>query len=115
MASTIFALAIPNDKVTAVRDFVAELLGPRRAEFEASWRQKGITREAAWLQSRSDGALVLVYMEAEDLSRAFGELGTSDTPFDRWYRQTVLDIYGVDLTETASRPPNELLADWAAH
>jgi hypothetical protein len=60
-----------------------------------------------------DGALVLVYFEAEDLSRAFEELGTSDTPFDRWYRQTVLELYGVDLT--AARPPNELLADWAAH
>jgi hypothetical protein len=112
MASTIVALPIPHDKVSAVRAFVAELLGPRRAEIEASWQNKGFTREAAWLQPTADGALVLVWFEADDLARAFLELGTSETPFDRWYRQTVLDIYGVDLT--ASRPPNELLADWQA-
>ena len=115
MATTTFALPIAADKIEAVRGFVAELLGPRRAEFEESWRQKGITKETAWLQEVPNGALVLVSMEAEDLGRVFRELAVSDTPFDRWYRQTVLDIYGVDLTETASRPPNELLASWEAH
>jgi len=114
MADTTFALPIAPEKVAAVRAFVAELLGPRRAEFEASWREKGITRERSWLQEAPAGALVLVFMEADDLGRAFREIATSECPFDRWYRQQVREIYGVDLTEGASRPPNELLADWTA-
>lgn len=110
--NTTFALAIPGDRVDAVRSFVAELLGPRREDFERSWRDKGITRETAWLQMTPEGALVLVSMEAEDLARAFRELASSDTPFDRWYRSRVLEIYGVDLRQGAVS--NELLADWRA-
>lgn len=110
---TVFALTIPAEKVPAVRRFVADLLGPRRREFEASWRDKGITSESAWLQYSPDGALVLVAMEAADLERAFRELAVSNTPFDRWYRQTILELYGVDLSQGPA-PPNELLADWRA-
>jgi hypothetical protein len=109
---TVYALPITREQAGAVRAFAAELLGPRRAEFEQSWEEKGISRETAWLQPTSEGAMVLVCMEADDLARAFGELAVSDTPFDRWYRQRVLEIYGIDLTE--AQPGNELVADWRA-
>jgi hypothetical protein len=112
LTQTTFALPIPADRVEAVRAFVVELLGPRRAEFERSWRDKGITQETAWLQQTPEGALVLVSMEAEDLPRAFAELAVSDSEFDRWYRQRVLEIYGVDLRRGAAS--NELLAAWRA-
>jgi len=112
LESTTFALSISREKIAAVRGFVAELLGARRAEFERSWQDKGITRESAWLQQIPDGALVLVRFEAHDLERAFGALAASGAPFDRWYRERVLEIYGVDLTNPSG--PNELLADWQA-
>lgn len=111
---TTYALPITPEKFEAVRAFAAEILGPRRAEFEESWRQKGITRETAWLQPLPGGALVLVCLEAEDLTRAFRELAISQSPFDRWYRQKVLEIYGVDLAGVPSGSLNELIADWRA-
>jgi hypothetical protein len=109
-----FALPLPADRVEALREFVGELLGSRRAEFEASWRAKGIVAERAWLQSAPTGMLVLVSIEAGDLLRAMHAIATSDTPFDRWYRQRVRDIYGVDLADESSRPQIELLAEWTA-
>lgn len=112
MTTTTFALAVPGDKIDAVRAFVAELLGPRREEFDRSWRAKGFRRETAWIQRTPDGALVLVLIEADDLARAYGELAVSDAPFDRWYRERVLELYGVDLRHPG--PPNELLAEWQA-
>jgi hypothetical protein len=114
MAATLYALPIPSERADAVRSFAAVLLGPRRAAFERSWREKRITRETAWLQPMGDHSLVLVYLEAEDIARAFQQLATSQTPFDRWYRQQVLEIYGVDLTEAGSGPLSQLVADWAA-
>ncbi len=113
MVATMYALPISREKVQVVRDFVAELLGPRRESFEESWRSKGIRCEVASLQEMPEGSLVLVYLEAEDVAHAFHELAISDTPFDRWYRDQVLNIYGVDLT-TASGPSTELLAAWEA-
>jgi hypothetical protein len=113
MAETIYALPIARDKAQAVRDFVIELLGPRREAFEESWRSKGITREVACLQEMPEGSIVLVYLEADDLEHAFRELAVSDGPFDSWYRDQVLDIYGVDLT-APSGPASEHIASWTA-
>jgi len=113
MSTTMYALPISREKIRAVRDFVAELLGPRKEAFEESWRSKGIRCEIAALQEMPEGSLVLVYLEVDDAVQAFHELAISDTPFDRWYGDQVLDIYGVDLT-TASGPSTELLAAWQA-
>jgi hypothetical protein len=114
MAMLTFALPVPADRIDALRAFVAELLGPRRAEFDASWRAKGIVAERAWLQTTPTGALVLVSIEAGDLLRAMHAIATSDAPFDRWYRQRVREVYGVDLADESSRPQIELLAEWTA-
>jgi hypothetical protein len=113
MAETIYALPIARDKAQAVRDFVSELLGPRRAAFEKSWRSKGIRREVACLQEMPEGSFVLMYLEADDLGHAFRELAISDNSFDIWYRDRVLDIYGVDLA-APSGPASELIAAWTA-
>ncbi|HET7093335.1 MAG TPA: hypothetical protein VFI22_07655 [Thermomicrobiales bacterium] len=114
MATLTYALPIPTERIPEVRAFVAELLGPRRAEFEASWRDKGIAAERAWLQTTPAGALVLVSLEAADLRRAFDALAASQTAFDRWYRQRVQELYGVDLADARTRPQIEPLATWSA-
>jgi hypothetical protein len=114
MAMIVFALPLAPDRIEAVRAFVAELLGPRRAAFEASWRAKGITREQAWLQRTATGALVLVALDADDLPRALHAIATSADPFDEWYRQRVREVYGIDLSDERSRPSLEVLAEWTA-
>jgi hypothetical protein len=113
MTATIYALPISRDKAEAVRQFANELLGPRREAFEESWRSKGMTREVVCLQATPDGFLALVYVDAKDPENAFRELAVSNTPFDRWYRDRVLAIYGVDLA-AASGPPSEFVAEWEA-
>lgn len=62
MSTTMYALPISREKIQAVRDFVAELLGPRKEAFEDSWRRKGIRCEIATLQEMPEGSLVLVYL-----------------------------------------------------
>jgi hypothetical protein len=82
--------------------------GDRHAEYLASRRRAGITREAVWLQSTPMGDVAVVHMEADDLEAAFKALGTSDDPFDRWFRASVRDVHGITL-EDGFPLPEQLL------
>jgi hypothetical protein len=46
----LFAAPIPPGKTDAVRRFIAETLGPRKAEYDDLQRRSGVTEEAYWLQ-----------------------------------------------------------------
>ena len=82
-----------------------ELMGSRREEFAQSRRSLGIHKESAWHQETPDGTVAVVYIEADDPAAAMAGMGSSEEPFDRWFREQVRDIYGVDLTE----PPPPLV------
>ena len=86
--------------------------GERKAAFEDARRRAGVTREAVWIQSTPKGDVVVVYMEADDLEAAFDTAATSDEPFDRWFRDHVREVHGVDLGE--GFPPPEQILDFRA-
>jgi hypothetical protein len=49
-------------------------------------------------------------MEADDLQAAFALIGSSDEPFDRWFRDHVKDVHGIALEE--GFPPPEQILDF---
>lgn len=114
MASYAFALPIVPGQEDANRHFAEELMGPRRAEFEASRRRMGIAVERVWQQPTPQGTISVVYLEGDDLGKAFQVLATSQDPFDRWWHEQVIAIHGVDLRQPLPGPPNEQLIDWNA-
>ena len=87
--------------------------GDRHAAYVASRERHGITRESAWLQETPAGDIAVVYIEADDLAAAFEALGTSQDPFDVWFRESVRDVHGIDL-EDGFPPPEQLLSYQAA-
>jgi hypothetical protein len=44
--------------------------GERKASYESSREQHGISREAVWIQQTPGGDFAVVYMEADDLQAA---------------------------------------------
>jgi len=109
MQSIAFAAPILPGKADAFRDWM-RLEGERRKEHEASRERLGIGREAVWLQQTPAGDMAIIYMEADDLQAAFAGLATSQEPYDRWSRDTISDVHGIDLTQ--GFPPPEQLADY---
>ena len=93
-----------------------------RAEMNSCWRGErmqshhearaalGITRESVWVQDTPAGKVAVVYLEADDLARAFQGMATSDNPFDAWFRQHCMNVHGLDLTQAV--PPPELVLDY---
>lgn len=86
--------------------------GERQADHQASRRRMGITRESVWLQPTPGGDVAIVFFEADELAGAFDGLATSQDPFDAFFREYVLDVHGVDLTQ--GFPPPEQVLDHRA-
>lgn len=86
--------------------------GDRRGDHEESRRRLGITRESVWIQPSSDGDVAVVLIEADDIPAALTGVGTSDHPFDAWFREHCLRVHGIDLA--AGFPPPEQILDFRA-
>ncbi|MDQ3759566.1 MAG: hypothetical protein M3331_06470 [Actinomycetota bacterium] len=82
--------------------------GERRADHESSRERLGITSEAVWIQETPGGDVAVVHLEADDLEVAFQGMGTSEEPFDRWFREYVRDVHGLAL-EDGFPPPEQVL------
>ena len=86
--------------------------GERREEFAASRKRHGITREAVFVQATPDGDVVVLYLEAHDIDAAVNSLATSEDPFDQWFRDHVLEVHGLSLSD--GFPPPEQIMDYRA-
>jgi hypothetical protein len=100
MASLAFAFPLKAGKTEEWRAWIAEVLGPRRGEYEAFSRQVGLKTQHAYLQHTPRGDQAIIYLEGEDLQRTFQLLQTAPDPFTVWVRQRTKDLFeGVDLTQ----------------
>jgi hypothetical protein len=84
--------------------------GERKAAHASSRKRHGVTREAVWIQQTPGGDVAVVYLEADDLQAAFAGIGSSQDPFDVWFRGMVRDAHGIDLAE--GFPPPEQVLDY---
>jgi hypothetical protein len=113
MAAYAFMLPILPGQEETDRRLFAEMQGPRRAEYEAAWRRLGVKTERVWHQQTPEGTFAVVYLEADDLGRVFTGLATSDDPFVTWWREQILTVHGVDLSQPLPGPPNAQIHDWS--
>ena len=113
MQTIAFAAPILPGKTQSDRDAMESVVhGDRHADFQASRKRAGITREAAWIQSTPDGDVVVVLIEASDIQAAMGTLATSEDPFDHWFREHIKDVHGMDMAQ--GFPPPEQVLDFRA-
>ena len=111
MASQV-AMAFPvlPGKRTEIETFAATLLGPRRAEYEAS--QATVTSENWYLQATPSGDMLIVHFEAADPAAVMANLAVSEDPFDIWFKAQVASLSGIDLTQPIGPLP-ECVFHWS--
>lgn len=95
------------------RSFMRRLDSDRHAEFDASERRIGISKELWFLASLAAGDHMVGYMEANDFGAAMGAFVASRDPFDQWFKGEMLAVTGVDLNNLPPdfKPP-ELLSHY---
>lgn len=85
----------------------------RPDEYLESRRRKGVTLERACLQTTPMGMFVVAYIESDrDPAALFAELAQSDLPIDKYFRDSVKELHGVDLTQPAAGPPPATVGEW---
>ena len=95
-------------KAEAWRRFVQELMEARRAEYEESRRRLGITGEQAWIAETLHMAVAIITIDTHQPEQLISQLATSDLSFDRWLREQLLTLQGLDLTKLVL----DLVLDW---
>jgi predicted ester cyclase len=95
----------------ALADFNRQFADDRHAEYVESRQKHGVLRDAAYEQQISESERVeIVYQEIVS-GEGFAEMMVSDVPFDRWYRERVLQQHGTDLTKLTGLP-SQLVFEW---
>jgi hypothetical protein len=107
-----FVWPILPGKQEAWRRFCQVLVGRHVREYVESRRRLGITRELIWLAQTPESDLAMMYVEVQHPEDILVQLGASAHPFDRWLRQQLLELHGLNLTQLASYPANELVLVW---
>jgi hypothetical protein len=109
---SLIAVAFPilPGKTEAWREWMAEVNGSRRKEFDESRRSAGV-HERTFLQSTPMGDVVIVTLEGEDPGRAFGKMLGAGDDFATWFAAKAKEIHGVDLTQRQVVSIPELVVD----
>ncbi len=64
MASLAFVFPLRAGKTEEWRAWIAEVLGPRRGEYEAFSRQLGLSTQRAYLQHTPQGDQAIIYLRS---------------------------------------------------
>ena len=99
MASLAFTAPVLPGKLDDWKEFHSQLDGLRRWDFEDQQRRLGLVRHRVWLQETSEGPVALVVQEGADPERARAILASSTHAFDVWFKERVMELHGIDLSE----------------
>jgi hypothetical protein len=106
-----FAIPVPRGKIDALRRLTEECLGARKSEYDDMQRRSGVTEESYWLQHDPELGDLLIVVSNSDQTDFLQIMAHPQTPFDRWYRDQIRDIFGFDPAQPAGER-NELLGSW---
>jgi hypothetical protein len=113
MSLVVRAFPVLPGKEEAVRQFADALAGSQQQETSAFFRRFGIRRESWHLQHTPHGVWVIAVTEMADAPEAIATAyAASQHPFDRWCKDQVCEVCGVDPDEEPLGPPTEPIFSW---
>ena len=101
---------IVEGKLQAWKDWAGELSGPEFEDFNSRY---SLTRHAAWLAETPAGPIAIVLLEGPGADGLMQRLAASDNQFDRWHRDKIKEVHGLDITQPPPGPLPELYVDSA--
>ena len=102
-----FAAPLQPGKTEAARQFAREAYATRRSELAESRSEKGITREAVFVNQTPNGDLAVVYLEGVDPVEGNRQFAASSSSFDRWFKDRCKEIFPAFVNFDEPVPANE--------
>jgi hypothetical protein len=113
-----YARVIPirSGKAEDCKRMIAEMLGPRKGDYEKALIGQGITEEYFWIQSGREGDFLIIYNDGDaTLRERIREVRSSSSqPFDEWFREQFRTVLGIDLTHPGAGSRVEEVGSWLA-
>lgn len=96
-----------------LRELARTLLAERRDEVLAFYARYGVVHESWHLQTTPHGSWVIgvTQLETPSLAAAARRYSDSEHPFDRWFKDQVHRVSGINPDELPLGPPTECLYD----
>jgi hypothetical protein len=112
MPLVVRAFPVLPGKEEDIRNFAAEMTGPRRREAEQFYKSFGVVRESWHYQETPHGPLVISVTEVDaELDVKAREYAESSRPFDRWFKDQVRNLTGIDPNVQPLGPSSEVIFD----
>lgn len=112
MTRLVVTAPILPGKVEAWRRLCQEIEGRRQRGYEESRRHLGIVSEAIWLLRTPGAKVAVVCVDTQEPEHLLARLSASEHPFDRWFKEQLREVCGLDLTPAYLGPTMELVFDW---
>jgi hypothetical protein len=118
MAMVVRAFPVLPGKEQAAREFAETLGSTRRDDAGEFFRRYSVTRESWHLQQTPQGSFIIVVTE---LGAAPGlqvhvqaqAYASAQHSFDRWFKDNVRDLCGVNPDEQPLGPPTQTIFEWS--
>ena len=107
-----FAAPLAEGKTEAARAWAQEAFEKRREELTRSRLALGQLREEVFLNRTPMGDIAVVYLEGEDPVRANARFAASQEPYDRWFKDSLKDLFPPYVDFDQPVPPNQQVFDW---
>jgi hypothetical protein len=107
-----FAAPVLPGKADRIRELAREVATSDEAKSVRT--AAGIDRERLYLQDTPDGDIAIVVWDTDDGERALKSLATATDDYSVRFHADIMDIHGIDATDTDSVPSPELIAEWSA-
>ena len=102
---------ILEGKLDVWKKWIADLKGPSSQELTDFNRRYGLTRHAAWLAETPMGTFVVALHEGPGGDDFMAKVGPSQLRFDVQFKEKLLEIHGIDVTQPPPGPMPELYLD----
>lgn len=105
------AFPVLPGKEEDVRRVAAEMAGPRRQEAEEFYKSFGVFRESWHYQETPHGPIVIGVTEVDEAETKAPQYAQSQRPFDRWLKDQIRNLTGIDPDTQPLGPPSEVIFD----
>jgi hypothetical protein len=116
MERVVRAFPILAGKEARVRQLAAEVKGERATEAGEFYRRFGVTHESWHLQNTPAGLWLIGVTEvgASSVAEVATSYARSHESFDKWLKEQIRDVTGINPDQAPLGPPTECILDWSA-
>ena len=88
---------VKGEKIQDYKNWIKEIVEEKKEAFDDMNKRHVITRHEVWLAETQVGTMAAVIHEGPGADTFMPNVANSDNSFDIWFKNSILDLHGMDL------------------